>query len=72
MVEKRAAPTIALVNGTGALLEVNVAGRNISSIGSVAPNTKGSYVSLNSSGLTSPNMVMVYDKPNVLSASAEL
>jgi hypothetical protein len=71
MVEKRATPTVALVNGTGVLLEVGVAVRNVT-LDSAAANTKGSYLDMASTGLTSPNMVMLYNAPNIISASAEL
>ena len=72
MVEKRASPTITLVNGTGKLLEVGVAVRNATSLNSSTPNLNGSYVNIATTGLTSPNMTFLYGASNILSASAEL
>lgn len=72
MVQKRAAPSIGIINGTNTLLELAVALRSFTSAsGFLLVN--GGYLNLGgASGMTSGNLCVFYSSPTVLSASAEL
>ena len=72
MVQKRAAPSLSVVNGTNTLLELGVAVRSFNAIsGSILVN--GGYVVLQgASSMTSNNLCIFYNSPSILGASAEL
>ena len=72
MVQKRAAPSLSVVNGTSTLLELAVAVRSFTAIsGSILVN--GGYVVLQgASGMTSNNLCIFYNSPSIIGASAEL
>ena len=73
LVTKRATPTMTIINGTSALLEVAVAIRSFTTIAASSVQVNGGYISLTgSTGLTSPNLCTFYNNAAILAASSEL
>ncbi len=69
--EMRAAPTVALLNGTGALVDPTLAFRDLSGVTTFSSATKnGGYIDATSSSTTVSKLQVV--KPSVLAFSAEL
>jgi hypothetical protein len=69
--EMRAAPTVALLNGTGALVDPTLAFRDLSGVTTFSAATKnGGYIDATSSSTTVSKLQVV--KPSVLAFSAEL
>jgi hypothetical protein len=73
-IEKRANPSVALVNGTNAITQLGIPGSTISSIASNwATSTVSIGVGLNAgAGLTTGSVATTVSVPNVISVSAEL
>ena len=72
LVQKRASPSLTVLNGTNTLLEIGVATRSFTTA-SGATQVNGGYVTLTgSASMTAPNMCVLYNSPSILGASAEL
>jgi len=72
LVQKRAAPSLTVLNGTNTLLELGVATRSFTTIGG-AIQVNGGYATLSGgASMTAPNMCVLYNSPSILSASSEL
>jgi len=72
LVQKRASPSLTVLNGTNTLLEIGVATRSFTTA-SGATQVNGGYVTFTgSASMTAPNMCVLYNSPSILGASAEL
>jgi hypothetical protein len=72
LVQKRATPSLTLLNGTNTLLELTVATRSFTTIGG-AVQVNGGYLTLSgSASLTAPNMCVFYNSASILGVSSEL
>ena len=72
LVQKRATPSLTVINGTNTLLELGVATRSFTTA-SGATQVNGGYVTLTGgASMTSPNMCVLYNSASIIGASAEL
>jgi len=72
LVQKRASPSLTVLNGTNTLLEIGVATRSFTTA-SGATQVNGGYVTLTGgASMTSPNMCVLYNSASIIGASAEL
>jgi len=72
MVQKRAAPSLSVVNGTSTLLEIAVAVRSFTTISGTILVNGGYLVVQGASGMTSNNLCIFYNSSSIIGASSEL
>jgi len=72
MVQKRAAPSLSVVNGTSTLLEIAVAVRSFTAISGTILVNGGYLVVQGASGMTSNNLCIFYNSSSIIGASSEL